>query len=155
MKVSILLGCFALLVILGFTYVDGQTVIRQTTKSNGDGQTLIISTIKSNEPSNARHIKHKDVSLIVVVPSMNKQGNIPMSVILANGSGETYFAGETGYFLDCKIRLKTDSGKPIGYSKLGSWLFSDNKNSDPDQYAFREQLSGTTPIWEYNVAQAF
>ena len=140
MKVYVLFACFALLVLRGLTYGDGQTAIRHTTKSN--------------EPWNARHIRHEDVSLMVVVPSMNKHGNIPLNVILANRSREDYLSGVTGYFLDCQIRLKTDAGKHIAYSKLGHNLFS-GEITDRKQYAIVKLSSGTTRSWEFNITKAF
>ena len=140
MKAYVLLGCCALLLLRGSTYSDDQTAIRHT--------------IGSNEPWSARYIKHENVSLIVVLPSMNNNSDIPLNVILANRSRENYLSGETGYFLDCRVRLKTDAGKHIDYSKLGDYLFS-GKAYPRFQYAYVELSSGATRSWEFNITKAF
>ena len=85
---------------------------------------------------------------------MSKHRNIPLNVILANRSREDYLSGVTGYFLDCKIRLKTDAGKHIGYTKLGYNLFS-GEVADRVQYAIVELSRGKTRSWEFNITKAF
>ena len=72
-----------------------------------------------------------------------------------NAKSQNYSCGANGYFLDCKIWLKTDAGKHVGYSRLGSIIFS-GKEIDPSQYTFYKlSSSGATRSWEYNLTKAF
>ncbi|MEX1228979.1 MAG: hypothetical protein WEB58_01990 [Planctomycetaceae bacterium] len=139
--------CLVLLVSGSVALVAGPTADRDTAQS-------IHKTKKSNEPWNARRVELDDVSLLVTVPPLNEHDNVPLNVVLANRSRKKYLSGQTGYFLDCTIRIKRANGEEVGYSKLGQSLFS-GENPIRNQYAFIELPSGSTWSKEYDITDGF
>jgi len=120
----------------------------------GGDQPEIHHRLESNQPWNARRIEHDGLVLFVLVPATIRDGQIAVDVILVNRTQDDVFAGETGYFLDCRVELTTESGEKIGYSKIGHSLFS-GEEWRGGQYADIMLPPGGIHRWKFNFAKAF
>lgn len=101
----------------------------------------------------ARRIASGTCVMRVMVPEASSNQDLPLDAVIENRGSRRVKLGETGYFLDCKVTLKTKAGTDIPYKTLGRYVFGEPP--DRHQYGVPVLSSGQARSWQFNLAEAF
>ncbi len=118
------------------------------------GPSLPTKTVSSAEEWRSRKIEAESATLFVSLPATTRVSHLPLEIILANAGHDEFRAGETGYTLDCKLKLDTQNGERVNFTRHGHYLFSGDELSR-GQYAIVLFRPGTLRHWKYDLADAF
>lgn len=113
----------------------------------------------STKNEKCRRVECNGATLFVLPPSSASKESVPLNVFLVNLGKETFLSGETGYFLDCNVKLSKVGGEAVPYSKLGRFLFGDERDVGQQagfsQYAILKIERGMTRHWQLELTDAF
>ena len=89
----------------------------------------------------------------ILMPQSCPPDALPLEVLMANRGEQEFCCGATGYLLDCVIKIHTNKGDEVPYSRQGSYLF--NNQSGFKQYSVIIYQPGEIRHWSYDLADAF
>jgi hypothetical protein len=105
----------------------------------------------------AQQVENNGVKIIVSLPEKITASSIPLTLSLSNQTqSEHIHCGATGYFIDCRIKIRTVDDKPVAYTRLGNGLFGEGYKRYPrSQYWIPEIARGRSFHWDHDLRDVF